>query len=141
MKGIKKMLRTSLAVLLGLLLGSAVNMSLILVGGHLIPPPAGADVTTLQGLQASIHLFQVQHFIFPFLAHALGSLMGALIAVKIAKQAQLICAMIVGLLFLLGGISMVVQLPAPLWFNVVDLVLAYLPMAWLGYALGRGKAS
>jgi hypothetical protein len=24
------------------------------------------------------------------------------------------------------------MLPAPMWFNVVDLVGAYLPMAWLG---------
>lgn len=25
--------------------------------------------------------------------------------------------------------------PAPLWFSVSDLVLAYLPMAWLGHGL------
>lgn len=27
------------------------------------------------------------------------------------------------------------MIPAPLWFDVLDLALAYLPMAWLGYQL------
>jgi len=24
------------------------------------------------------------------------------------------------------------MLPAPMWFNVVDIALAYIPMAWIG---------
>jgi hypothetical protein len=37
---------------------------------------------------------------------------------------------------------MVFQLPAPLWFDLVDLIFAYFPMAWLGYKIVsklRGK--
>ena len=44
-------------------------------------------------------------------------------------------AYVVGALFLCGGIANVVMLPAPLWFEVLDLVTAYLPMAWLGARL------
>jgi hypothetical protein len=29
----------------------------------------------------------------------------------------------------------VANLSAPLWFNVLDLVMAYIPMAYLGYFL------
>jgi hypothetical protein len=36
---------------------------------------------------------------------------------------------------------MVKILPSPLWFNITDLCLAYLPMAWLGYLIGRRKAA
>jgi hypothetical protein len=41
----------------------------------------------------------------------------------------------VGSLFLLGGIANVVMLPGPVWFSAVDLLLAYLPAAWLGNAV------
>jgi hypothetical protein len=32
---------------------------------------------------------------------------------------------------------MVTILPSPLWFNIIDLVFAYFPMAFLGYRLGK----
>ena len=49
-------------------------------------------------------------------------------------------AWVVGAFFLIGGIAAVAMLPSPLWFTVVDLVFAYLPMAWLGYRLAaRGQ--
>jgi hypothetical protein len=50
-----KILRILLAVVVGFVLGSVVNMALIMVSGKVIPPPAGADVTTMEGLKASLH--------------------------------------------------------------------------------------
>jgi hypothetical protein len=41
-----------------------------------------------------------------------------------------------GAWFLLGGIIANVLIPAPLWFKVVDLVFAYVPMTWIGAKLG-----
>jgi hypothetical protein len=72
-----KIFRVLLAITLGLVIGSAVNMGLIMVSGKIIPPPADADVTTMEGLRASLHLFEPKHFVFPFLAHAFGTLVGA----------------------------------------------------------------
>ncbi len=128
-------LRFVLAVVVGLVVGSVVNMALIAVGGKVVAPPAGADVTTMEGLKASMHLFGPMHFLFPFLAHALGTLAGALVAGLLAPAKSPIPAYVVGALFLLGGIASVVMLPAPVWFSAVDLLLAYLPAAWLGQAL------
>lgn len=127
-----KFLRLLLSVLLGLAVGSAVNMGLILLSGKVIPPPAGADVTTTEGLKASLHLFEAKHFLFPFLAHALGTLSGAFAAGWLAPGRSAIPAFVVGGLFLLGGVASVAMLPAPAWFSAVDLVVAYLPAAWLG---------
>jgi hypothetical protein len=126
-----------LAVVAGLLLGSLVNMALVMVSGKIIPPPAGADVTTIEGLTASLHLFEPKHFVFPFLAHALGTLVGALVAGLLAPGRSSVPAFVVGGLFLLGGITNAFLLPAPAWFIAVDLLLAYLPAAWLGQALAR----
>ena len=41
----------------------------------------------------------------------------------------------VGGLFLLGGVANVVILPAPAWFGALDLIAAYLPIAWLAHRL------
>jgi hypothetical protein len=142
-----KLLRILLSVLLGLLAGSIVNMGLIMVSGKLIPPPPGADVTTMEGLKASLHLFEAKHFIFPFLAHALGTLAGAFVAALTSPDKSAVPAYVVGGFFLMGGIANVVMLPSPVWFSVVDLLLAYLPAAVLGQTLaarvrpsrGRGR--
>ena len=130
-------IRNILAIIVGIVIGGAVNMSLIMLGPLVIPPPAGVDVTNTQSLIASIHLFEVRHFVFPFLAHALGTLVGVLTAFLVAGSHQSIFAYIVGAFSLAGGIAASVMIPAPLWFIVLDLVVAYLPMAWIGTVIGR----
>ncbi len=126
-----------LAVILGLILGSAVNMGIIMISGSIIPPPEGADVTTMVGLKESIHLFQPKHFIFPFLAHALGTFTGAFLTVLMAANHKMKFALSIGVLFLIGGIVNTFMLPAPTWFVVVDLAGAYIPAAWLAMKLNR----
>lgn len=133
-------LRNILAVVAGLVVGSVVNMGIIQISGSIIPPPEGADNTTMEGLKASMHLFQPKHFLFPFLAHALGTLAGAIIATLIAASHQLKFALSIGVFFLIGGVSTVVMLPSPLWYTLVDLLGAYLPVAWLGFKLARRKS-
>lgn len=128
-------LRVVLAVVLGLVAGSVVNMALIAVSASVIAPPAGADVTTTAGLKASMHLFEPKHFLFPFLAHAAGTLVGAFVAALVAPGRSWTAALAVGALFLLGGLASVFMLPAPPWFSALDLLLAYLPAAWLGHRL------
>lgn len=133
-------LRNTLAVIAGAIIGSFANGGLIALSPFLIPPPAGADVTTMEGLQASLHLFEPKHFIMPFLAHAVGTLVGAFITALIAVNNKMRPAMIVGALFMVGGIMNVMMLPAPTWFCATDLIFAYIPMAWIGGRLGARKA-
>ena len=124
--------RNVLAVLAGLTVGSVVNMGIITISSSVIPPPAGADVKTMEGLKASMHLMEPKHFIMPFLAHALGTFVGALVAALIAASRKMTFALAIGCVFLIGGIANVFMLPSPMWFNTVDLVVAYIPMAYLG---------
>lgn len=131
----RNLLRVLFAIVLGLVVGSVVNMALITVSGKVIAPPVGADVATMEGLKASMHLFEPKHFLFPFLAHALGALAGAFVAALLAPNRSLVPPMVVGALFLAGGIANVIMLPSPMWFTLVDLFLAYLPTAWLGSKL------
>jgi hypothetical protein len=124
-------LRNIAAVIIGLVIGTAVNTLIIMMGPSIIPPPDGADVTTTEGLAASMHLFGPEHFIMPFLAHALGTFVGALVAAVIAVSHRFKIALLIGLVFLVGGFSMVLMLPSPVWFSVLDLFGAYIPMAYL----------
>ncbi len=129
------MVLNSMAIIGGLILGGIVNMGIVSLGGVLVPPPAGADVSTMEMLKVTMHLFEPKHFIFPFLAHSIGTLVGAIFAAKVAATHNLIIANVIGVAFLAGGITMVLSLPSPVWFNALDLIVAYLPMAYLGYKL------
>lgn len=132
--------RNVIAVLAGLLVGGVVNGTLIAVGPSLIPPPPGVDVSTAEGLAAAMPLFEPRHFVMPFLAHALGTLVGAAVAYLIAATHRARLAYLIGLLFLAGGIAASFMIPAPAWFIALDLIVAYLPMAWLGIQLGKRGA-
>ncbi len=131
------LLRNILAVVVGLVIGGFVNMALVTLSPSLIAPPAGVDVNDAESLAKGIHLFEPRHFVMPFLAHALGTLVGALLAYVIAATYRLQMAYVIGAVFLFGGVAASFMIPAPAWFIALDLLAAYLPMAWLGVQLGR----
>jgi len=123
-------IRNVLAVVLGIVVGSMVNMALVTISPMVIPPPEGIDVSTAEGLKAGMHLFEPKHFVFPFLAHALGTFVGALVAAWIAASKKFTFAMVIAVFFFLGGLASIIMLPSPIWFTFVDLVFAYFPMAY-----------
>ncbi len=128
--------RNVLAVLAGLVIGGIVNMLVVAIGPMVIPPPAGVDVSSMEALGKSMPLFEPRHFIMPFVAHALGTLVGAIAAYMIAGSHKTQIALVIGVLFLIGGAAASYMLPAPVWFEALDLLVAYLPMAWLGSKIG-----
>lgn len=136
----KNLYRNVAAVLLGFIVGSIVNMAIITVSPRLIPPPAGVDVSNVESMQASMHLFEAKHFLFPFLAHAGGAFVGSLLAFVAAGSRRAAMAYTVSTLFLAGGITASFMIPAPSWFKALDLTVAYLPMAWLATRLVGRRA-
>jgi hypothetical protein len=127
----KPIFKNILAVILGWLGGSVINMSLI-NAGYKFFPIAGIDPNDMDALAAVMPTLGFKYFIFPFLAHALGTLFGAAIAGIIAANHKMRISLGIGVLFLLGGIMVNYMLPGPIWFAVADIVFAYIPMAWLG---------
>jgi hypothetical protein len=135
------LLRNVLALLVGIAIGGAVNMALITLSPSLIPPPAGVDVNSAESLGKAMHLFEPRHFIMPFLAHAVGTLAGALAAYLIAASYKTQIAYVIGAIFLCGGVAASFMIPAPTWFITFDLLAAYLPMAWLGIRIGTRQSA
>lgn len=135
------LLRNALAILAGIVIGGSVNMALVTLSPSLIPPPAGVDVNDAESLKEGIRLFEPRHFVMPFLAHAIGTLAGALAAFLIAATYRVQVAYAIGAVFLCGGVAASFMIPAPGWFIALDLIAAYLPMAWLGIQLGKGRSA
>jgi uncharacterized membrane protein len=107
-------------VIAALFAGSIINMCIVWLGQQWFPAPA--DFKNALPL----------HFLFPFLAHAFGTLSGAMLMCWLKPKETRRYALIVGIIFLIGGISACFMIPAPWWFIAADLLLAYIPMALIG---------
>jgi hypothetical protein len=121
-------LRNVLAVLVGAVACFMLNGLLLSVMLQIVPPPEGFDANDV----ATYSLLQGKHLLSPFVAHAVPSLFGGLLTALLAATRKMTLALAVGGLHLMGGIAAAFMIPAPVWFVVLDLTLAYLPMAWLG---------
>ena len=131
-------LKNALAVLGGIVIGILANASILGLGEAFIGAPAEVDLSDPNNVADNIHLFEFKHFAMPWLAHAMGTLVGAFTAVKLAANNHLNYAMVIGAFFFTGGSIMAYMIQgAPLWVNITDLVFAYFPMAWIGAKLAQ----
>lgn len=129
-------LRNVLAVVAGIFIGGAVNMAIVSIA----PLPEGVDPNDIQSIKANIETYSTGNLILPIIAHALGTLVGAFAAAKLAATGHKMLALTVGAFFLLGGIYMVYLIPeAPMWMKTTDVLLAYIPMSWIGWNLAGSK--
>ena len=134
------MVRNIVAVIVGLIAGSAFNMAIIMVSWMLYPPPAGVDLMKdPEAMKAYVATLSLPAILIVLVAHAGGALVGGLVASAIARRSPTVLGAIVGGFFLLGGIVNAISIPAPLWFVVLDLIL-YVPCGILGARLIRPKA-
>lgn len=127
-----KILRNFCAVVVGLILGSIVNMVIVMLGPTFIPLPEGVDMSDPSQFAENLQKLQPRNFLAPWLAHALGTLVGAFAAAKLSVDRGWFLAIVVSCVFLMGGVAMVVGYGGPIWFAVVDLGFAYLPMGYFG---------
>lgn len=128
------MRRNILAIVAGWIVGGIVNMGIVMLG-HNILPIEGVTVTDTESYKEIMPTLETKYFIFPFLAHAVGTLIGAMVAYLLAVTERFKIAIAVGIVFFIGGIVVSFMIPAPAWFILFDLVFAYFPMAWLGAKL------
>ena len=117
-------------LIFGIIIGMIVNIGLIIIGGRIFPLPENFE--TINAMN-----WDFKYFIFPFLAHSIGTLSGAFISSKLSRNYHIMIPLIVGLYFLSGGIYMATILPAPIWFISLDLILCYIPMALLGWKISN----
>ena len=117
-------------VILSIIIGMIINIGLIIIGGMIFP--LSENFNPMNAIN-----WDFKYFVFPFLAHSIGTLSGAFVASKLSRNYHIIIPGIVGLYFLSGGIYMVTILPAPIWFICLDLIICYIPMCLLGWSLNK----
>ena len=117
-------------VILSIIIGMITNIGLIIIGGMIFP--LSENFNPMNAIN-----WDFKYFIFPFLAHSIGTLSGAFVASKLSRNYHIIMPLIVGLYFLSGGIYMVIILPAPTWFVSLDIIASYIPMALLGWKISK----
>ena len=128
-------LRNILAVLCGTAACMVLNGSLLAFMMKLNPAPVGFDPNVLE----TYSMLEARHLMNAFIAHAIPSWFGGALAAMLAATRKMTFALVVGGLHLIGGIAAAFMIPAPAWFIALDLVVAYLPMAWLGGKLSTRR--
>ena len=126
----KQTLKNIGIIILGIIIGMIVNIGLIILGGTIFVLPENFEPMNAMN-------WDIKYFIFPFLAHSIGTLSGAFVVTKLSKKYNIIMPLIVGLYFLSGGIYMVTIFPAPTWFISLDIIVSYIPMALLGWKISK----
>ena len=128
--------RNTLAVIAGFVALAVTKYLATKLGNAVIPPPAGMDLSTMDGFKAAIPLYETRQWVPAFFEHAMGSMAGGAVAAFVAASHRMTLALGIGALHMAGGLVAAMMLPFPTWVVVVDLVGMYLPMAWIGGRLG-----
>lgn len=135
-----KIVKSILAIIVGIVVGSLVNGVILLASFAVFGAPEGLNVFDAESVKANAGGFTTANLVGTLLAHQLGTLVGAFLAAKIAPFGKIAFAIAIGAWFLLGGIYAATVVAAPMWFVVIDLAL-YLPIAILGGKLGSRQVN
>jgi hypothetical protein len=95
-------------------------------------------MTNPEDMAQHVSTLPASGFILVYVAHIGGAFVGAFIAASIARSKRIAVALVVGVIFLIGGIMAAVQIPSPTLFVILDLI-SYLPAAYLGGRIVRGS--
>ncbi len=137
----KSVIIKSLIFIAAFLVGMLANHFIITIGPSIIPNPEGVDNSSIEGIIKAMPLMELRHFITPFVAHALGTFVTAFMAYKLIPSLSPLFVLLIAGLFFIGGLMMVMLITSsPLWFIILDLSMAYFPMAWLGMKLAKSKS-
>ncbi len=141
------MLRSILAVFLGLVLSNVAIFGFEHVVHAVYPPPAGLDHSDPGALHAALGKMPTGAFLLLLLAWVIGTSIGAYLAATIARRARIGHGLVVGGLIMIGAILIMLHIPHPAWLWA--LALASIPAAayagaWFasrGKAMGPGSIS
>lgn len=135
----RQFLRGIAAVTAGAVTAVVVISGVEVLGHRFYPPPTGMDFNDPASVRALAPTMPVGAFLFVLSAYLLGSVVGAWAAARLAGHRPVTHGLIVGVLMLAGAVYNMARIPHPGWFQVAAVVV-FLPAAYLGARLARGRA-
>lgn len=131
--------RSILAVIVGMLVAFVVIGVIEAIGIKLYPPPRGATPTDRESLKALVASMPLAAKLCMLLAYAAGSVAGGWMAALLAPRAKRMHAMIVAALLFGAGLMNLMTIPHPAWFWVASSLIYWLG-AWSGAQAGGAGA-
>lgn len=136
-------IRSILAVIVGFVAANVTMFAIGAINAVLYPDIVKAvesnDPEALQAAMAATPGAVGAMFVV-LVAWVLGSLAGGFLAAWTGRSAPIVHALVVGGLFMLGGIANNLAFPPPVWFWMAT-VVAFLPAAYAGARLAEKMAT
>ena len=120
--------RQIIGVVAGVVVGGAIVFITELVGHSAFPPPAGTDLSNPDHIARLIDSLPIGAFVMVLAGWFLGSLAGALVANRIARNT--LAGWIVAVLFILLTAYNFTVIPHPVWMMAAGVALP-LVAAWI----------
>jgi len=128
---VRQLLRSILAVFVGLLTGGIVIAGIQSINLFTMSTPAPDPFKHPKEFDQFIANAPASMFLVVLLAYIVGPFIGGWVAARLAPSRPIVHGMIIGVFFLLAGISNLMQFTHPLWFAIASMSV-FLPMAFLG---------
>jgi hypothetical protein len=130
------MLRSTAAVVGGLVAAVLVIAGLEAIGHTVYPPPPGIDLHNPESLKTIIDQLPIGAIVMVLVAWGSGTLIGGFTAGTIAGQAHVGHGLVVGGVVMAFAVLTMVMIPHPLWFMVASSFVV-LPPALGGAMLAK----
>ena len=128
------MVRTVVAVLLGLVVALATMLLLEFIGMSLFPLPPGIDLENEQDLARLVESASAGKLLWVLAGWALAAFAGGWVAATISRRHPRGAALAVAALIVAGVALNAAMLPHPAWMTLAGVLLP-LPVAWLAARL------
>jgi hypothetical protein len=127
---------------LPVVVGAMGGMILITLGEMAVqtiyPLPVGTDKYDADSLAIAFKTLPNPAFVYFLIAYSICSFLAGLIATLVALRTSAVPAIVVGIVLTLAGLYKIINLPHPLWFSVI-IMLVYFPLSYLGYVAARKR--
>ena len=134
------MIRSTLAVLLGLVVALATMLLLEYLGMSLFPLPPGLDLDSEDDLARLVASATTGKKLWVLMGWTVAAFVGGWVAARTGRRHRTGAAIAVGLLIVAGVALNAALLPHPAWMIVAGLLLP-LPAAWLASRLATPRAA
>lgn len=130
----KDILRSILAFLLAIVVAYLITTTIIIFGHEIIPVPEGMNTNDFESIKSNFHLFKTKHFIFPLLAHAVGTFISAFIVSHFAVNHKFKYAVGIGFFFTLASLILTIRIGHFNWIGLLE-IGHYIPVSILAYKI------